>query len=138
LFACLITFVQVAAEVLVSDRYKKRIINITGPESLDHHKIAEIISSLTGQQVKYQDIPSDKFRKMISKYGISEFFIEMLIELFEKGYKAGKVQALTNEVKYITGEPAISFEQYVKDNIYDFLPSIPRVLVFDAGGKLLK
>jgi len=128
----------VAAEVLVKDQYKGRIINITGPEPLDHHKIADIISKITGHLVQYQDIPSDKFRTMISKYGISDFFVDMLLELFEKAYKAGKVQAITNEVKNITGKLPISFEQYVKDNIYDFLPSIPRILVFDAGSSIGK
>jgi nucleoside-diphosphate-sugar epimerase len=125
----------VAAEVLSRDQYKGRVINITGPDSLDHHKIAEIISNITGQPVKYQDISSDKFRTMLSKYGISNFFIDIMIELFEKAYKPGKVQALTNEVKSITGKRPIPFEQYVKDNIYDFLPPIPRVLVYDAAGK---
>src|SRR5215208_1503329 len=85
--------------------------NSNGGSQQRHNKAYDI----TGQDaLSYRDITEDGVRKGMEQIGMSDWFIDIMIELF-RIIRAGYGSETTAAVEHITGRKPISFAQFAKD-----------------------
>ena len=106
----------------------------TGPELLSPHDIADILTTVVGRKVKYQDGSVKMFAKAAKALGVSDFEtsqIRYYVEELRRG--VFEVGAPTDHVERITGRKPESFEAIARRYIGN--PSLidPRL---KKGGKL--
>lgn len=109
----------VAATVLTEDGHDGRAYDLTGPEALSNHEVAEILSRLTGRTIDYVDVPEDAARQSLTATGLPASVVEGLLELAAI-IRAGHLTAVTPTVEHITGRPATSFERFAKSHLEAF------------------
>src|SRR5262245_56850320 len=104
----------VAAKVLTTSGPEGKTYVITGPEALTFHQVAEKLSSVLGRNIQYVDVPLSTAADGMRKSGMPEWDIRAVTELL--GYFAsGAAATVTDTISRLLGRPAISFEQFVKD-----------------------
>lgn len=105
---------EVAAELLVSDKYNNKDFDLTGLEALDHDQVAKAISTSTGKSIVYEEISPEDFKKTFLQAGLPEGYVDFLVLIFgylKNGYNSG----INQNVKEITGRNPRSFQDYVRD-----------------------
>ncbi|SPE53372.1 NAD(P)H azoreductase [Verrucomicrobia bacterium] len=111
----------VATKVFTSPGHEGKAYVITGPEALTFQQAAEKLSSVLGRQIQYVDVPLSAAADGMRKSGMPEWNVRTVTELL--GYFAsGAAATVTDTVPRLLGRPAISFEQFVRDNRAAFLP----------------
>jgi uncharacterized protein YbjT (DUF2867 family) len=96
-----------------SQRHNKAY-DITGQDALSYRQVADILSNEVGKKISYIDITEDGARKGMEQIGMSDWFIDIMIELF-RIIRAGYGSETTAAVEHITGRKPISFAQFAKD-----------------------
>ena len=110
----------VAAKVFTSSGHEGNTYVLTGPEALTFHQVAEKLSSVLGRKIQYVDVPLSAAADGMRKSGMPEWDIRAVTELL--GYFAsGAAATVTDTIPRLLGRPAISFEQFVKDQRAAFL-----------------
>ncbi len=104
----------VAAKLLTSDAFDNQAFTLTGPESLDHHQAAKILSEAAGKPVVYRDITPEEFRANLLAAGVTPEYTEILVFLLGV-LKAGHVDVTTDAVEKITGRKPRSLREYARD-----------------------
>jgi uncharacterized protein YbjT (DUF2867 family) len=110
----------VAARVLTSSGHEGKSYVITGPEALTFHQVAEKLSSVLGRNIQYVDVPLSTAADGMRKSGMSEWDIRAVTELLAY-FASGAAATVTDAIPRLLGRPAISFEQFVKDQRAAFL-----------------
>jgi len=110
----------VAAKIFTSSGHEGKTYVITGPEALTFHQVAEKLSSVLGRNIHYVDVPLSAAADGMRKSGMAEWDIRAVTELL--GYFAtGAAATVTDTIPRLLGRPAISFEQFTKDQRAAFL-----------------
>jgi len=109
----------VAATVLTKSGHENRAYNLTGPEAVSNHEVAEILSNVTGRKINYINVSEDDARRGMREAGMSEVIIEALVELYAI-QKAGYTATLSPDVERVTGKKPLSFDQFAKDYVEAF------------------
>lgn len=97
-----------------NDRHNGKVYTITGPEALSYSQMAEILSNATGKKISYVNISEEEARRAMKDIGLSEWWIDTIIEVYEY-YKRGSQQQVSSAVEEVTGKKPISFSQFAKD-----------------------
>ncbi len=87
---------------------------LTGPEALDHAQVAAILSKATGKRFIYEDIAPETYRRQLIEGGASEFYADLIINLFERMRRRGTAP-ISDDIRKVLGRPAITFRQFAKD-----------------------
>lgn len=79
---------------------------------------AIILSHVTKKKIRYVDVPSNSFRQTLQHVGMADEIIEAMLDNFEiiKSNKFGYTPEVSPMVEEITGQKAISFETFARDN----------------------
>jgi uncharacterized protein YbjT (DUF2867 family) len=88
-------------------------LNLTGPEALDHAQAAAIISRITGKKVTYQPLAEEAMLQGARDQGMPEgavWYLGFLYSAVRNGWAA----AITDDVRKVTGNTPISFEDFLK------------------------
>jgi uncharacterized protein YbjT (DUF2867 family) len=104
----------VAAKLLTSTEFENRDFDLTGPESVDHSQVAEVLSTVAARSISYQDIGPEELLKSLLSVGLPADYSNFLVMIFgflKSGYNAG----LNTNVKMITGVQPRSLLQYAAD-----------------------
>jgi uncharacterized protein YbjT (DUF2867 family) len=105
----------VAARIFTSSGHEGKTYVITGPEALTFQQVAEALSSLLGRKLEYVDVPLSVAADGMRKSGMPEWNVRAVSELL--GYFAsGAAATVTDTIPRLLGRPAVSFEQFAKDN----------------------
>jgi uncharacterized protein YbjT (DUF2867 family) len=104
-----------AAVLLTGDTLANRDFDLTGPEALDHHQVAVILSRASGRPISYQDIPPAAMLDGLLGAGLPRPYAEFLV-LILGAFKAGYAERITDAVAQITGRAPGSFERYAHDH----------------------
>jgi uncharacterized protein YbjT (DUF2867 family) len=104
----------VAFSTLTKDGHEGKAYEITGPESLAYTDVAHELSTATGREVKYVDVPMEAARQAMLGMGLSEWLADALVELFNF-YRDGGAERVTNAVREVTGRAPISLAQFARD-----------------------
>lgn len=104
-----------AASVLTSDGHVGKTYDLTGPEAISFHDIAAIFSKELGHEVRYVAVPTQAAKGFLMSLGFTEWIADGFGELmagFATNWAADKT---TNNAAQLSGHPARSFAQFVRD-----------------------
>lgn len=108
---------SVASDVLLepSDEYYGKMIDLTGPEAIDNTQIAEVFTNVLGRRVEYIAVSDETAAEEMRSKGVPAHMVEAITELYQ-WYKTGAGALVSSAVMNITGQPARSFEDYLRAN----------------------
>jgi uncharacterized protein YbjT (DUF2867 family) len=110
----------VAVKALIQNGHENKAYDITGPEVLSNHEVAEILSEVTGKKINYINVSDDDARNGMKMMGMPDWLINALIELY-KITRSGFGADVSPVVEQITGRNPISFNQFAKDYAEAFI-----------------
>lgn len=106
---------EVAAKLIISDKWNNKDFDLTGPSSVDHNEIAEAIGKTIGRSITYQDVAPEILKDGLVGVGLPVDYVDFMLLIF--GFlKAGYNARTTDAVEDILGRKAISLTDYVKAN----------------------
>jgi uncharacterized protein YbjT (DUF2867 family) len=104
----------VIARALVDDGLDGRRIPVTGPQSVTHKEMVEIIGEVTGQPLRFEEVPPEVAAGRLVANGRPAAFVNALMVRYQRG--AGRPAEVTDEVERILGRPARTFAEWVADH----------------------
>jgi uncharacterized protein YbjT (DUF2867 family) len=111
--------VDVAAAVLTGSGHEGKSYILTGPEAISLHYAAATFSKVLGKDVRYVSVPGEAALESMLNMGLPEWIARGYGELME-GFSEGFASSTTDDVETLTGHPARSFEQFVRDHAQVF------------------
>jgi len=107
----------VAAKILAAPHaHAGKIYELHGPEPVSNYDIAARISQVVGRKVSYVDLTEDAMRKAMLELGMPEAFVTA--ELYLEGYyRSGRCAIVDGLVATLTGRPAGTLDQYLRENV---------------------
>lgn len=104
----------VAYAALMEDGHENQAYEITGPEPLSYTDMAREFSNVLGKEVKYVEVPMEAARSAMLGMGMDEWLVNALVELYDY-YGAGRADMVTDDVRKVAGQEAITFAQFARD-----------------------
>jgi len=109
----------VAVEALTGAGHERKIYDITGPEALSGHDLAQQLSKAIGKPVRYVDVPPEEAKKGMLSAGAPEWMADAMIALYGI-FAASRAAAVSPVVEQVTGYPARRFEEWARENAAAF------------------
>ncbi|MFC3452370.1 NAD(P)H-binding protein [Amycolatopsis speibonae] len=109
---------DVLARALLTDEFTGRKLELTGPRSLTHAEMVEVIGTVLGKTLRYQEIPADAAAETMIARGFPEAFAEALMNRYRR--LAGQPGLVTDGVAEALGRPPRSYADWVTDNASAF------------------
>ena len=103
-----------AAHVLTTEGHEGKTYDLTGPESLDMHQMAEAIGGAIGKTIKYVPVPVAGVKTALKEKGMDEWSIHRFADIFD-AYAAGKGDIVSDDFKRVTGKEPRSMKQFAED-----------------------
>jgi NAD(P)H dehydrogenase (quinone) len=97
----------VASAVLLSDRYDGDALDLTGPERLAMRDVAELLTEVTGKQVRYEQETVEEAYASRASYGAAPFEVDGWVSTYT-AIAAGELDVLSPAVRMVTGHEPIS------------------------------
>jgi uncharacterized protein YbjT (DUF2867 family) len=110
---------EAAMKALTEQGHSKKTYNLTGPELLTSAEAVAKISSSTGREFKYVDVPAEAARSAMVNHGMPEWYADALGELYA-GAKAGYAAVLTGDAEKILGRKPTAFDKFASDHANAF------------------
>jgi uncharacterized protein YbjT (DUF2867 family) len=101
----------VATKALLTDELVGRKIPMTGPQAFTNAEMVEIIGSVLGRPLRYNEIPAELVRQRFIGLGFGPEFADAYIAFLEQ--TVDKPALVTHEVEKILGRPAETFADAV-------------------------
>jgi len=105
----------VCAEVLTGKGHAGQSYEITGPEVLTFHDVADRFSEVLGEKVEYIAMPMDQFRERMSKI-LEPWHLNAVCELFQEIADIG-LDHTTDTFRKLTGRDPIPVTQFIRDHV---------------------
>ncbi len=107
----------IATVLHTPQKHKNLAYTITGPEALNYFQVAEILSRLTGRNIRYAKPGFLKYRNYyIHKRGLDKDYVNVTVALYFMT-RMGTAKKVTNTFYQLTGKQPKNFEDFVKDNL---------------------
>jgi uncharacterized protein YbjT (DUF2867 family) len=106
--------VDSAFGVLTGDGHEGKSYILTGPEAISMHDVANTFSKVLGKKVTYVSVPGEAALQSMLSMGFPEWIARGYGELMA-GFSEGFANRATNNVATLSGHPARSIEQFVRD-----------------------
>jgi uncharacterized protein YbjT (DUF2867 family) len=109
----------VAAEVLTGAGHEGKSYEITGPELLSFHQVAERFSEVLGTRITY--VPADPVAYLaILKKVLAEWHADAVSQLFAE-IAGGATPHVTDTFQKLIGRPPIALAQFIRDHRTAFI-----------------
>ena len=105
---------ECAAKVLTTDGHEGKEYILTGPEAVTFTEVAAALSSATGKDVTYVNVPNEAMVEGLTQMGFPQWTAEGYAELMD-GFKDGWAAEPTDGVQTLTGHPARSVADFARD-----------------------
>jgi uncharacterized protein YbjT (DUF2867 family) len=106
-----------AARILTAPQaHAGKTYELTGPEAFSYAEVAEHISRVTGQEVKFVDMPEEAQRKAMLDMGMPEWQVTALLDLQQYYSKLGKGGEVTDTLAKLVGRAPITLDQFLQEN----------------------
>ena len=102
-----------AVSLLISDQSENQAYLLTGPQALNYQDAADLISSVSGQDIRYQDTDPQVFKQSLLQAQLPADYANILVGLFDF-VRAGYVSRVSNDVEQLIGRPPIAFKTYAE------------------------
>ncbi len=109
----------VMAAALTEEGHENKSYDVTGPELLTFHQVAERFSEVLGRPVTYVNIPLEDYMKILEPYLTSQWHADAVAELFAE-IAAGGLERTTDDVRRVLGREPISLTRFIEDHILAF------------------
>jgi uncharacterized protein YbjT (DUF2867 family) len=106
---------EFAATVLTSPGHEGKIYPLTGPEALSMAEVAQKLSVVTGQTIRYVNVDPEEARSAQLAAGMPEYKADALAELFAERRK-GKEAQVSHMFETIIGRSPTSFDAFAARN----------------------
>ncbi|MAS32644.1 MAG: NAD(P)-dependent oxidoreductase [Anaerolineaceae bacterium] len=107
---------QAASAALADSFDGKRILDITGPEALSQHDIAELGTSIGSQPITYIPLPTDTLAENLVQAGLPKSVAD-LITSFDAAAAQGKQDKVSSAVEDLTGRKPIHVADFLAANL---------------------
>lgn len=87
---------------------------LTGPESIDYHRVAAAISKGLGREVTYVPVPPQAMGETMRSFGADDWTAKLITD-YTTAYTAGFGDFTTDHVKRITGRAPRSIDDFVRE-----------------------
>jgi uncharacterized protein YbjT (DUF2867 family) len=108
----------VAAVTLTEPGHAGAHYDVTGPEALSYADVAAKLTGAMGRPITYVDAPDDAVRQALLGAGLTEWFANALVGLYQD-YRhsgtAGYAARVTDTVERLTGHPARSLDDLLRE-----------------------
>jgi uncharacterized protein YbjT (DUF2867 family) len=104
----------VSVQALTGTGHEGKTYDITGPESLSYHEVADKLSAVLGRSIRYVDVTPEIALDSMLKAGMPEWNARAVTELYGI-FAAGEAAGTTDTVQQITGRAPIAFDQFARD-----------------------
>lgn len=109
----------VAVAALKSQGLPQRLYDVSGPEAITFDEIADAISEVAGRRVEYVDVTPRQWRKEWLAAGMPAWLADDFLVLYG-AYRQGYGAGVSTAVADVTGKPARSFHDFVRDHAARF------------------
>jgi uncharacterized protein YbjT (DUF2867 family) len=104
-----------AAEILLAGGHEDATYSLTGPDSLAHDEIAQILSRETGQTIRYVDVGEDDACVALDRRGASPELVHALCELW-LDMRRDVFAPTADGVEKVTARSPRRFEEFVREH----------------------
>ena len=104
----------VAVKALTEPGHEGKTYELTGPEAITFHEVADHLSKATGKSIRYVPVPMAAAEQSMRDSGMSDWNVKALIDLYAF-FAAGNAARTTDAIEKVTGSPPIRFEQFARD-----------------------
>ncbi len=105
----------VCVEVLMGKGHAGRSYEITGPEVLTFHDVADRFTAVLGENVEYVPMPTDQFRERM-KNVLEPWHLNAVCELFREIAEIG-LDHTTDTFRQLMGREPRSVTQFIQDHV---------------------
>jgi uncharacterized protein YbjT (DUF2867 family) len=109
----------VAAEALTSDSHDGATYDVTGPQALSIADVARVLSTVSGVEIRYVDVPEAAARDGMLQAHIPQWQVDALLELHAIN-KQSRWNNITADVEKVTGKSPTTFAQFAHDHAQSF------------------
>jgi uncharacterized protein YbjT (DUF2867 family) len=111
----------VIAEALSGTGHEGQSYQITGPELLSFHDVADRFSEVLGTRIEYVNQPADSYREMLAQFLTSEWHLNAVCALFAQIAKGG-LNEVSTDFRRIMGREPTSLRRFIEDHKAAFVP----------------
>jgi uncharacterized protein YbjT (DUF2867 family) len=108
-----------AVEVLTGESHFGRAYTLTGPEALDHHAVADIISEVTGRRIRYEPIAEEAMQARLEEAGWPHNQADTFAGLMA-AIREGRRSDVTQDIPHLLGRPPHSFRSFSAQHADDW------------------
>jgi uncharacterized protein YbjT (DUF2867 family) len=113
----------VAARVLTEPGHEDRAYELSGPEAIDYHAAAAILSDALGRPIRYVEVDDDAYRAHLVAKGVPDHYVDVLVDVNRQARKGRtRDDRVTTSVSDITGRPPTPFLRFCQDHAGSFSP----------------
>lgn len=94
-------------------------LELTGPEALSGVDSAARLTAALGRDVHYIDVPPEDVRQAMLARGMPEWLVGAMVEVMQHT-SAGGGTRITQSIAVVTGNPARSYDDFLRDFGYVF------------------
>ena len=102
-----------AVTVLLGDGHDGRTYDLTGPEAITLHEVAEKLSRVAGRDVAYHTETLEEAYASRASYGAPDWEVEGWVTTYA-AIAAGEMDVVSDAVERLTGHPPISFPEFLR------------------------
>ena len=110
------------AKVLSDEVHNNQNYEITGPELLSFHEVAEKFSIVLGKEINYVSVPMDAYKTTLSQFVTNQWHLDAVIDLFEDIAEGG-LDYTTTTFSDLTGKPPCSLQQFIEEHLFVYRDS---------------
>jgi uncharacterized protein YbjT (DUF2867 family) len=115
--------VDVAFEVLTGSGHEGKSYILTGPQAISFDEVAASFSRVLGKEIKYVNVPGNVAFNAMTGMGVPEWIASGYVELSE-GFSKNFAEEVSECVPMLTGHPARTFDEFVRDFASTFKAAI--------------
>ena len=96
-----------------------KIYHLTGPQSENMHFYAQEYSKALGRTITFQDIAVEPWRAGLLERGLPVHLVNHLATMADL-HRAGRYDRMSDDVRTLTGQGPLSFQEFVRKNAAAF------------------
>ena len=101
------------AALLLGDGHEGRTYDLTGPEALDLHEVARVLTRVTGREHRFVDETMEEARRSREAYGAPDWLVDAWISTYT-AIRDGELEQVSDDVPRLLSRPATSFTDAVR------------------------